>query len=142
MEVRAVIDVIWRPLLFEAAVAFVGCQNPSGAGGESNESGADTTPPATVSALVATAGDQGVVLAWSDPPDADLSGAEITWIPDGENPQRVDRGAGTYTALGLVNGNEYTISVTAIDVAGNRSAAAEIAATPVAPDGDSDDEAD
>jgi hypothetical protein len=94
---------------------------------------ADTTSPAEVSGLTAAAGNGQVILTWTDPKDGDLDDLEITWTPGGTTPQTVAKGAGTYTATGLTNNTEYTFTVKAKDLAGNRSDGKTIARTPLAP---------
>jgi predicted phage tail protein len=55
----------------------------------------DTTPPANVTGLAGTPGDQQVVLSWTDPADGDLDHIEVTWPPDGTTPQTVNKGIQT-----------------------------------------------
>ena len=56
--------------------------NSAGDGPESNEDSAtpaDTTPPGNVTVFTATAGDGQVVLAWTNPSDADFAGVRVCW---------------------------------------------------------------
>jgi hypothetical protein len=62
-------------------------------------------PPGKVSGLGGTAGDGQVVLAWTDPADTDLKEIEITWTPGGTAPKTAAKGAKTYTATDLANGD-------------------------------------
>jgi photosystem II stability/assembly factor-like uncharacterized protein len=94
----------------------------------------DTTPPADVTGLAGTPGDQQVVLSWTDPADADLDHIEVTWTPDGTAPQTVNKGIRTYTATGLANGTTYTFTVKAVDTAGNKNSGTPVTATPVGGD--------
>lgn len=117
-------------VLLTIAVLLLGCENPANTTDDPSEADGGSSPITSVLDLTATTGDQDVVLAWSDPPEDNLSRLEVTWNPDGTDPQAVDPGVETYTASGLINGNEYTFSVVAIDTTGRRSDAATITATP------------
>src|SRR5574344_643159 len=101
---------------------------------------ADTTAPAAVTNVNAQAGDNQVVLTWSDPADADLYGIRIAYTSAGgasgniraafTNGVLVAKGAQTYIVTGLTNGTEYTFSVYAVDTSQNESTAATAGATP------------
>ena len=101
---------------------------------------ADTTAPATVTNVAATAGDGKVVLTWSDPADSDLYGVRVSYTSAGgasgniraafADGVLVAKGAQTYIVTGLTNGTEYTFSVYAVDTSQNESAAATASATP------------
>src|SRR5574344_1729116 len=101
---------------------------------------ADTTAPAAVTNVNAQAGDNQVVLTWSDPADADLYGIRIAYTSAGgasgniraafADGVLVAKGAQTYIVTGLTNGTEYTFSVYAVDTSQNESAAATVSATP------------
>mgnify|MGYP003594653572 CR=1 FL=1 len=104
---------------------------------------ADTTAPATVTNVTATAGDGKVVLTWSDPADSDLYGVRVSYTPAGgasgniraafADGVLVAKGAQTYIVTGLTNGTEYTFSVYAVDTSQNESSAVTAAATPAVP---------
>jgi hypothetical protein len=79
---------------------------------------ADTTPPAEVGNLEATAGNGIVRLDWTDPADGDLASIEITWEP-GSGSKSVDKGIESSIVTGLTNGTSYTFTVQAKDSAGN-----------------------
>lgn len=95
----------------------------------------DTTPPSAPDATVATASDASVTVDWADSTAPDLSNYVV---------QR-QTGGGAWTTVGapvasvfidtyVTNGTSYAYRVTAIDTAGNVSAAgAVVVATPVAP---------
>ncbi|MDR1231815.1 MAG: InlB B-repeat-containing protein [Spirochaetaceae bacterium] len=85
----------------------------------------DVEPPAEVTGLAATPGNAQVVLAWTDPADADLASLEITWTPGGETPQTVAKGAQTYT-VPVDHDTLYTFTVKTIDTAENKSAGASV----------------
>src|SRR5574344_1071504 len=101
---------------------------------------ADTTAPAAVTNVNAQAGDNQVVLTWSDPADADLYGIRIAYTSAGgasgniraafTDGVLVAKGAQTYIVTGLTNGPEYTFSVYAVDTSQNESAAVTAGATP------------
>jgi hypothetical protein len=90
-------------------------------------------PPAAVSGLTGTPFIEGVMLAWTDPADADLSHIEITWTGGG-SVIAVKSGAGnranSKTITGLTNGTTYAFTVKAVDTAGNKSAGQVATATP------------
>ncbi len=101
----------------------------------------DTTPPAPVTGLVATADDARVDLRWTNPTAADFAGVKVfrsttgaATSPDGGTGQTlIYSGTGTgHTEAPLTNGTRYTFTVFALDGAGNASAA-DVSATPVAP---------
>jgi chitodextrinase len=94
--------------------------------------GADTTPPGPVTGITAAPENGQVLLAWTDPSDADLGHIEISTDPVGIAPTLfVDPGIKTATVNGLTNGTVYTISLVAVDTSGNRSTAATATATPL-----------
>jgi hypothetical protein len=95
-------------------------------------SAVDTAPPANVSGLTGTPGDERVALSWNDPADADLASIEVTWDNGGTSPQTVNKGVKTYTATGLTNGTAYTFTVKAVDTAGNKNSGTTATATPAA----------
>lgn len=89
--------------------------------------GDDTTPPAEVSNLAASAGDGQVTLSWINPTDVDFVSTTITASP------------GTYTTTltgnskiisGLTNGTTYTFILKTQDESGNVSTGTIITATP------------
>jgi hypothetical protein len=75
----------------------------------------DTTPPANVTSLSATAGNEAVTLTCTNPNDSDLAFIEITWTSGGTTPETVFKGAQTYIASSLAGGTEYTFTVKAVD---------------------------
>jgi hypothetical protein len=92
----------------------------------------DTTPPANVSSLSATAGNEAVTLTWTNPTDSDLAFIEITWTPGGTTPETVSNVTQTYTASSLAGGTSYIFTVKAVDTSGNRNTGATATATPTA----------
>ncbi|MFW7413411.1 PQQ-dependent sugar dehydrogenase [Demequina sp. SO4-18] len=103
----------------------------------------DTTPPAAPTGLDAAAGDGAVALTWDDQSEPDLAGYRIyrsettgTIDPTTDTPIAIVTTPG-HTDDTVTNDVEYFYAVTAIDDAGNQSAAsAEAAATPApTPDG-------
>jgi hypothetical protein len=104
------------------------------------ETTVDTTPPAPVGGLTATAGDARVDVRWTNPAAADFNRVKVfrststgATSPSGGTGQTlVYEGTGTgHTSTGLTNGTRYVFTVFALDGAGNASRA-EVAATPVA----------
>ncbi len=103
--------------------------------------GSDTTPPAGVSQLVATAGDSTVQLSWTNPA-SDYAMTVIRYRTDGQFPAHPADGlplmeiagaagaSDSFDHVGLVNGQTYSYGVFVVDAAGNASAAAEAEATP------------
>ena len=87
----------------------------------------DTTPPAEVTKLKATAGDGKVSLSWVNPADADLYQVEISASPAAgtiAHPVYLSAEKGkamSFTAEGLTNGTAYTFTVKTLDKALNKS---------------------
>jgi uncharacterized protein YodC (DUF2158 family) len=101
----------------------------------------DTTPPAPVTGLVATAGSARVDLTWTNPP-ADFEATRILRSTQGfaTGPEAaagqtmVYEGAGEgHASTGLVNGTRYFFTAFARDAAGNWSVASTVQSVPVAP---------
>ena len=96
----------------------------------------DTTPPAEVMKLKATAGDGKVSLRWTNPTDADLYQVEISASPAAgslTNPVYLSAAkgaAGSFMAEGLTGGQEYTFTVKTIDKTLNMGKAVTVKATP------------
>lgn len=104
----------------------------------------DTTAPANVTNLVATAKDSRVLLTWTDAADDDIFGYEVSYSGTGvinravsaleKTSMVVPQGAGGTYISGLANGTEYTFTVKAMDTNGNKSEGVTASATPVAVD--------
>jgi chitodextrinase len=93
----------------------------------------DTTPPAEITGLTASAGIEAVTLAWIDPTDDDLDHIEISWIggsATAEKSMAVDR-ANSKTIIDLDGGTAYTFTVKAVDISGNVSHGETATATPI-----------
>ena len=93
----------------------------------------DTTPPELVTSLSALPADGEVTLSWSDPAnaDGDFDHIEITHnLAGGSIPLEIAAGAETATLTGLTNEQAYLFSVRSVDISGNISDAATIAAVP------------
>ena len=95
-------------------------------------------PPEAPTGLTATAGDKSVVLAWSNPSDASITGYEYqmrknvagqTWSAWTDVPSS-DKDTVTYTATGLTNGDEYQFRLRAVNAVGNSPATPVVVATP------------
>ena len=97
-------------------------------------SNADSTPPAKVTELVATAGNGKIILAWTNPADEDFFGVRISEKSNGgtlSNAVFLQNPANTFTVSELANGTAYEFSVIALDKALNESGAATAIRTPV-----------
>ncbi len=95
----------------------------------------DTTPPATPTGLVASAGDGVVDLDWDDNTESDLSGYNVYRSETGEAPWTLLNtslvGVSSYTDQTVTNGVSYTYAVSAVDDSQNESGlSASASATP------------
>ena len=90
----------------------------------------DFRPPADVSEAAAVGLDQALRVTWVDPVDEDLALLRITWA---EQSETVAPGEERFTAEGLSNGTEHTVTISAVDRAGNASRGVSIGDTPMAP---------
>ena len=96
----------------------------------------DTTPPASVSAFAAVAGNGQIALFWSNPSDEDFQGTRVARAT-GAYPASPTDGtavyegaAETFTDTGLTNGTPYFYSAFAYDGVPNYAPAAQATATP------------
>ncbi|MCA1822818.1 MAG: peptidoglycan-binding protein [Frankia sp.] len=101
----------------------------------------DTTPPAAVSALVASAADRQVTLHWTNPADADFTGVVVRRAEGSVAPASATDGEAVYsgpattaTATGLTNGTTYAFAVFARDAGANTSAPTSVTAVPRDPE--------
>lgn len=130
-------------LLFAAGTAILafGCKTE----GSVSPTDTDTTAPANVTGLKATARDSQVLLVWTDAGDSDIFGYEVTYSA-GENENGnagravekmqadslfVAPGAGGCYVSGLANGKTYTFTVKTMDTSGNKSSG--VLSEPVTP---------
>jgi len=90
----------------------------------------DTTAPAEVTSLTATAGNGTVTLNWIDPSDADFASVEISL--NGVVSASVAKGTQVKAITSLTNGTEYTFIIKTVDTNSNVSAGKTIKATPTA----------
>ncbi len=104
----------------------------------------DSTIPAKVTNLAATAKDSRILLTWTDATDEDIFGYEVGYSgttainravvsPIAKTSMLVPQGAGGCYVSGLTNGTEYTFTVKTVDTSENKSEGATVKATPVAP---------
>ena len=103
---------------------------------------ATATPAADLAAptsLTATAGDEEISLAWTDPSGDDLAGVLVRYNEGSTYPTTADDGTGGGTAqagaeaiavTGLKNGIRYSFSLFAIDGTGSPSSAANVRGVP------------
>ncbi len=78
----------------------------------------DTTTPADVTNLRASATNGQAILAWENPKDDDFAGVKITMTPAAgtlANPVTLDKDVSTFTVSGLTNGIEYTFKIQSFD---------------------------
>ena len=103
----------------------------------------DTTAPADVTELAATAKDSSVVLTWKDATDEDIFGCLVSWKAESTGRALVAlekdsliaaKGQQGCVVTGLTNGTKYTFTVKAMDTSGNTSGGVTVKATPVAVD--------
>ena len=90
----------------------------------------DVTPPGPVMNPKAVAIDDGVVLFWTDSPDADLKWIQIEHDANPKWYADPPKGKQTYTKTGLTNYTTYTFTLKAVDETGNRSEGVSVTATP------------
>ncbi len=97
----------------------------------------DATPPANVFNFIATPGDGGNTLTWTNPADADFVFVRIRARTDGYPTGPADGrfvyqgSASAFMDLGLVNGTTYYYANYAYDADGNRASGALASATPL-----------
>lgn len=123
------------------ALCFFACKQESD---EVPKDETDTTAPANVTELAATARDSRVLLTWTDATDNDIFGYEVSYSGTNainraistleKTSMIVPQGAGGTYVSGLENGTEYTFTVKTMDTSGNKSEGAAATATPSAPD--------
>ncbi|HKQ60504.1 MAG TPA: Ig-like domain-containing protein [Candidatus Polarisedimenticolaceae bacterium] len=109
----------------------------------SEQPGSDVTPPASVTAFSATAGDASVTLGWTNPTATDFAQTVIRFRTDGKFPVSPVDGFAVTSAAGapgstgsflhnaLTNGTVYSYSAFALDASGNVADRATATATPV-----------
>ena len=103
------------------------------------EKPSDTTPPAQINAetVTATAGNNTVLLSWTNPSDEDFYGTEISFAPEssGVTQPVIVKGSQAQKSSvifnGLANGTEYTFTLVALDKSLNRASGTTKTATPV-----------
>jgi hypothetical protein len=135
-QIRAALVDNVDPLAALAGKAVTGGRlNAAAALGVRPPAPADVTRPATPTSLTATAGIEGVALAWTAPADADVAGYRVYRLSAAgwpvPAPLAAPSTAGAALA-GLTAGRQERLVVTALDAAGNESdATAAVAATPL-----------
>ncbi|WP_135364599.1 fibronectin type III domain-containing protein [Halosimplex halophilum] len=104
--------------------------------GESEGSGDTTAPPAPTDLSVTDTTDSSISVDWGAVEDSGGSGLDHYAVSvDGSEVRTVPAGTTSATVDGLSAETSYTVAVTAVDGAGNESAAASVSAT-TAPGGD------
>ena len=121
-------------LLAGLVLGFAGCK------AETSDDRTDSTPPANVTSLTATAKDKSVLLTWTDADDSDIYGYEVSWtsgtasrsvVALEADSMIVAKGLGGAIVRNLTNGTEYTFTVKSVDTSLNKSKGVTAAATPV-----------
>jgi pectin methylesterase-like acyl-CoA thioesterase len=92
---------------------------------------ADTVAPEAPASVTATPGDSKIALSWAANTEGDLGGYNV--YRDGQKLNSALLTAAAFTERELVNGTEYTYSVTAVDRFGNESAKSDTATAAPAP---------
>ncbi|MDR0908734.1 MAG: fibronectin type III domain-containing protein [Spirochaetaceae bacterium] len=106
----------------------------TGGGSNGGGGGGDTTAPAEVSDLEATAEETSVTLIWVDPTDSDFDHIEITHNQTGGSMTKtIVKGVQTYTWEDLTANTLYTFTVKTVDVTGNKSVGMAKEATTLPP---------
>lgn len=96
----------------------------------------DVEAPGEVSGVTVEPGDGELILTWTNPTEEDFAGVEITFTPGESATALVLPVSATSTLLSdLENDVEYTITIKAVDEAGNLSAGVMVTGMPVAPIG-------
>ena len=96
--------------------------------------------PAAVTNLAAVAGDQQVMLSWSNPNNASITGYQYrqstdsgsNWSPDWTNITGSDKNTTSHTVTSLTNDTVYTFEIRAVNATGNGTSAS-VSATPMLP---------
>ena len=110
--------------------------NSTGIGAFSSVTATPAIPPvpAAPANLTAKAGDQQLILSWTDPGNATIS--KYQYSTDGGEAFTDITGSGSsttsYTVTGLINGTEYTLAIRAVNSTGN-GVFSSVTATPVRP---------
>jgi len=95
--------------------------------------------PSPTPGLAVAAGDETLILTWTDPATSDFAGVMVRYALDGTAPATVADGtaagfaapgAQTLTLTGLANGHRYSLSLFALDGMGNAAAAVSIDGDP------------
>lgn len=117
------------PVVVCSVLLLVACTND----GDSTQT-TDTTAPADVTALAATAGDQKVKLSWTNPTDTDFAGVQIIAMVTSTKQVASTKTtkASAYTVSGLTDGVAYTFTLSTYDSDGNYSDGVTVDSTPVA----------
>ena len=124
----------WRGFFYLGAI--IGILSVSSCNNDDDGEPTDMTPPGEVSNFVAEAGDGFVILSWTAPSDADVSNFSLTYTPNGPaSPIVLSSNTTTTSISDLVNGTEYTFTISVVDATGNASSGVTVTVTPLQPEG-------
>ncbi|MFC2096671.1 fibronectin type III domain-containing protein, partial [Bacteroidota bacterium] len=112
-------------------IKTVDVNNNKSIGTTINSTPVDVTAAQDVTNLTTTAGDNKVVLNWTEPTDVDFVKVEISYSPGSSSLIFVNKGTETYTIDGLTNGSEYSFTIKSVDDDDNLSEGISVNATPV-----------
>ncbi len=83
--------------------------------GDNSGENSDTTPPLDVTGLLTKALHQKIILSWTEPPDTDFAGVEITYTPGGETALELPKGTVKQEITNLDNNTLYEFTIKTID---------------------------
>lgn len=107
-------------IILLSAILLIECGDSSG--GKITQTANDITPPSEIKLTDSTAGWVTINLNWEEPAENDFSEVRINWSPDGAQGVALGKGTTSYSLPGLINGNEYTVTIKTADSSGNESA--------------------
>lgn len=117
-----------------AVVAYDIARNESPKSQSVSATPRDMTPPAPPTGLVLEGAHESIVATWAGNKEADLAGYRIRYRVAGEAPWTLAGSVGTdtttFTIVGLTNGQQYEVAVSAFDTWGNESPATAASAAP------------
>jgi fibronectin type 3 domain-containing protein len=123
-----------RIVLMGLLMAYLaGCAGLTTGGGYNGNSGGGTTPPASPTGLVATAGNAQVSFTWNARAGATGYYVKRSTVSGGPYTQIAAPSTTSYTDTGLTNGTVYYYVVSAFNSAGESANSSQASATPAVP---------